>query len=153
MDADHYALARKLTKWKRMVRAAWGQVALRVEGPRDGALAVGRAGLRCEARVHWGASARSDVRVELVAARDEDGGRASAVWWRWSGRASRRGRALYTANLLPPTNGSLVYGVRVVPTSRGWRSAGAGAGALGVRTTSSRTKASAQSRGVEGSLD
>src|SRR5579884_2544866 len=42
VDADNYRLARDLADWKRTVRSHWGAVAVRVEGPREGALAVGQ---------------------------------------------------------------------------------------------------------------
>ncbi len=119
VDADNYALARSLTKWKRTIRAAWGQVALRVEGPRDGALAVGQP-IEVRALAGLGNLTPGDVRVELVAARDEDGATRDrrVVEMERSGKAEG-GVQLYTATLAPDASGSLIYGVRVVPYHAG----------------------------------
>ncbi len=125
MDADTYALARELAKWKRDVRDAWGQVVLRVEGPREGALAVGQP-ITVTALVALGVLTPDDVRVELVAARDEDGAPKDARIVRMellerAGKGERgEGTILrYQAQLAPDVSGSLVYGVRVVPYHSG----------------------------------
>jgi glycogen phosphorylase len=119
IDADQYALARTLSEWKRRVRDAWPQVSLHAEGPHDGRLAFGDP-VTVEACVRLGKLRPGDVRVELVAARDENGNlRERSITLMEPSRETRDGEHCYTANLLPPINGSLVYGVRVVPSFNG----------------------------------
>ena len=119
MDANHYALAYKLASWKQMVRAAWPKVSIRAEGPREGRLSFGDP-VTVEACVQLGALDPQDVRVELVAARDDNGAmRDRRVTVMESSQTTPDGEHCYTAHLLPPINGSLVYGVRVAPSSDG----------------------------------
>jgi hypothetical protein len=68
-----------------------------------------------------GALDPGDVRVELVAARDDNGNlRDRRVTLMEPTRTTTpEGEHCYTAHLLPPINGSLVYGVRVAPSSDG----------------------------------
>ena len=119
IDANHYALARKLAAWKQMVRAAWPKVSIRAEGPREGRLSFGDP-VQVEACVQLGVLSPEDVRVELVAARDDNGAlRDRRVTVMEPSRKTSEGEHCYTAHLLPPINGSLVYGVRVAPSSDG----------------------------------
>ena len=119
IDAKHYALARELADWKRTVRAAWPMVSIRAEGPHDGRLSFGDP-VAVEACVRLGSLRPEDVRVELVAARDDNGNlRERRVILMTPSRETPDGEHCYTANLLPPINGSLVYGVRVTPSSSG----------------------------------
>jgi starch phosphorylase len=118
-DAKHYALARELADWKRTVRTAWPKVSIRAEGPHDGRLSFGDP-VAVEACVRLGSLRPADVRVELVAARDDNGNlRERRVILMTPSRETPDGEHCYTANLLPPINGSLVYGVRVTPSSSG----------------------------------
>lgn len=119
MDANEYALARELAQWKQAVRQNWGQVALQVEAPREGQFAVGQP-IQVSALVRLGALKPEDVRVELVAARDEDG-KACDVRVMPMERAGKMqdGAYRYAAKLQPATSGSLIYGVRVVPYQSG----------------------------------
>jgi starch phosphorylase len=119
IDAKHYALARELADWKRTVRTAWPKVSIRAEGPHDGRLSFGDP-VAVEACVRLGSLRPEDVRVELVAARDDNGNlRERRVILMTPSRETPDGEHCYTANLLPPINGSLVYGVRVTPSSSG----------------------------------
>lgn len=119
IDAKHYALAHELANWKRTVRAAWPKVSIRAEGPREGHLSFGEP-VEVEACVRLGGLRPEDVRVELVAARDENGNlRERRVTVMEPGRMTPDGEHCYAARLLPPINGSLVYGVRVVPSCSG----------------------------------
>ncbi len=119
MDADGYALARELTQWKLGIRRGWERVSLRVEGPREGRLAMGQP-VEITALVHLGDLLPDDVRVELVAGRDTNGapsdvrifpmervGKVEDTLYRYAGR------------IQPDVSGSLVYGVRVVPAHAG----------------------------------
>ncbi|HET8905528.1 MAG TPA: alpha-glucan family phosphorylase [Ktedonobacterales bacterium] len=119
IDAKQYALARALADWKRTVRAAWPKVSIRAEGPQEGRLAFGDP-VQVEACVQLGALRPDDVRVELVAARDDNGNlRARQITVMEPSGQTPEGERCYTARLLPPINGSLVYGVRVVPSCGG----------------------------------
>ncbi len=119
IDAKHYALARALADWKRTVRAAWPKVSIRAEGPQEGRLAFGDP-VQVEACVQLGALRPDDVRVELVAARDDNGNlRARQITVMEPSGQTPEGERCYSARLLPPINGSLVYGVRVVPSCGG----------------------------------
>ncbi len=120
MDANHYKLAYALSTWKQMVRAAWPKVSIRAEGPREGRLSFGDP-VAVEACVQLGVLSPEDVRVELVAARDDNGNlRDRRVTLMEPTRTTTpEGEHCYTAHLLPPINGSLVYGVRVAPSSDG----------------------------------
>ncbi|MEO7001471.1 MAG: alpha-glucan family phosphorylase [Ktedonobacterales bacterium] len=122
MDGDSYALARELSGWAERLRREWSNVAVEAEGPREGQLAQGQP-LRVTAYVRLGALKPDDVRVELVEARDENGilrdrqviqmGAASGA------KTGADGARRYTAQYTPDANGSLVYGVRVVPHHAG----------------------------------
>jgi glycogen phosphorylase len=130
VDADNYALARELAAWKAKVYQNWPQVSVEAEGPSEGRLAVGQ-GVLVTATVHLGELSPEDVRVELVAARDEDGqtlDRQVIVMEplpppepeaATNPPASRvpapNGVYRYQARLTADTSGSLIYGVRVVP--------------------------------------
>jgi starch phosphorylase len=142
IDADNYHLARDLAEWKRQVHETWGRVALRVTGPREGQLQIGQR-IDVGAEVYLGSLRPSDVRVEVVAGRDEDGDvvdrrvipmklqrpaapAGSAGSAEGAGRAEGRaeggaedGVYRYSAQFKPERHGSLVYGVRVVPTHEG----------------------------------
>jgi starch phosphorylase len=129
MDADNYALAREVAQWKRTVRAAWGQVGMQVEGPREGQIAIGQQ-VELSALAQLDGLRPEDVRVELVAGCDVDGAiedRTVRPMARDEAGASGRAQegksqdsvTRYTAELAPQTSGSLVYGVRIVPTHSG----------------------------------
>ena len=126
LDANDYALAKKLAAWQREIRTKWGNVTLDVAGPRDGQLAVGQP-VEVLATLHLGDLKPEDVRVELVVARDEDGNicdrylqemeRVKSV--ASTGKDAKDGRDTtchYIARIVPQSSGSLIYGVRVVPS-------------------------------------
>ena len=111
MDANHYALARELADWKQHGARRLAEVSIRAEGPREGRLSFGDP-VRVEACVQLGRLRPEDVRVELVAARDENGVLRERRVRGWSRPRDADGDTRYTAHLCP-INGSLVYGVRV----------------------------------------
>ena len=136
VDADNYALALELADWKARISQKWDQVSVEAAGPTDSRLAVGQA-IHVTATAHLGELSPEDVRVELVAGRDEDGVTldeqvivmerlaspesqssaratnppASAS----SGGAPANGAYRYQARFIPSASGSVIYGVRVVP--------------------------------------
>jgi len=125
MDADDYSMAKKLAAWKREIRSRWANVSIEVSGPREGQLAVGEP-VEIFATLRLGDLRAEDVRVELVSARDEDGvicDRSVIEMERApkgiASREQRDGMYRYVARLVPETSGSLIYGVRVVPSHRG----------------------------------
>ncbi len=116
-DAHGFKLARELAEWKQRVAGAWGDVSLRAEGPRTGRLATGQP-VAVDAYVALGALAPGDVTVELVAGVDENGTlqRVRALPMRLiETREGHQHPFHYQAELEPDANGSLVYGVRVLP--------------------------------------
>ncbi|HEX6123727.1 MAG TPA: alpha-glucan family phosphorylase, partial [Ktedonobacterales bacterium] len=119
VDAENYALARQLTTWSQKVCQTWDRVRISADGPREGQLAVGQP-VRLLARVQLGTLRPEDVRVELVAARDEDGTLRDrrVVPIECAGKASDGGYT-YAALVEPEASGSMVYGLRVVPTHPG----------------------------------
>ncbi len=122
-DANNYALARELAEWERRLRAEWGNVSVTAEGPREGQLAVGQA-IRVTANVRLGGLRPDDVRVELVTARDDNGAlneRQVIAMRQEGGEGQADGAYRYRASFDPTANGSLVYGVRVVPSHPGLR--------------------------------
>lgn len=119
IDADNYRPARELAEWKRKIRESWGQVALRVEGPREGQLQVGEP-MEINAYVSLGNLRPTDVRVELVAGRDEDGDVVDRRVIPMQQLAKTDdGLYRYRGQLQAESNGSLVYGVRIVPAHAG----------------------------------
>ena len=125
IDADGYVLAKKLAAWKREVRAKWDNISVEVSGPREGQLAVGQP-ISVQAVLRLGELKPTDVRVELVVARDED----SIICDRQVlemrnvtgspfGKEAKEAAYSYTATIAPSNSGSLIYGVRVVPYHSG----------------------------------
>jgi hypothetical protein len=129
VDANDYALAKTLAAWRREIRTRWGSVTLDVSGPRDGQLAVGQP-VEVLATLRLGDLKPEDVRVELVVARDEDGVICdryvqemervkSAASTGKEAKDSRDTVCRYIARMVPHSSGSLIYGVRVVPSHPG----------------------------------
>ena len=128
LDADGYALASKLATWQREIRSKWSGINLEVSGPREGQLAVGET-VEILASLYLGELKPEDVRVELVVGRDEDGqicDRFVLEMERMKGassskdaRGQRDGAYRYSARLASENSGSLIYGVRVVPSHSG----------------------------------
>lgn len=115
-DEEGYALARALAAWKQHAIQNWPQLEVYASGPRDRQLGLGEP-FEVEARVRLGALRPEDIAVEVVYGRDDQGtvvDIASVEMTRE--RLDGDGTALYRARVVPPTNGLLVYGVRVRPT-------------------------------------
>lgn len=119
IDADNYQQARELASWKQSLLPAWERVALTVEGPREGRLAIGQP-VRLTALVRLGDLTPDDVRVELIAGRDDDGVlRDHQILPMEREGNPDNGVYYYGGQLAPATSGSLVYGVRIVPHHTG----------------------------------
>jgi glycogen phosphorylase len=118
-DATQFALARELADWKLRVVRAWGDVAVRAEGPRDGQVPIG-APIAVNALVQLGSLTPDDVVVELVAGMDDNGVlRAQRTLPMQLVGEDGAGQRRYEAQLSADANGSLVYGVRVLPQHAG----------------------------------
>ncbi|MGO8949762.1 MAG: alpha-glucan family phosphorylase [Ktedonobacterales bacterium] len=130
VDAGGYALAKKLAAWRSVIRAKWGNVTLEVSGPREGQLAVGQP-VEIVATLRLGDLKPEDVRVELVVARDEDGlildrrvlemervpvSTALSKETKDTAKEMKDAQYRYTGSILPENSGSLIYGVRLVPS-------------------------------------
>ena len=119
MDQRHYALARELTAWERLVRDHWNGVSVTASGPTGQQIAEGEP-VRVEAQVRLGQLAADDVRVELVTARDENGKLVEQrVAEMRPAREMVDGALRYTAEMDRFHTGSVVYGVRVAPCHPG----------------------------------
>ncbi len=114
-DAGAYQLARELAAWKQRVARAWGDVAVEARGPREGQVGVGEA-ITVTAKACLGSLTPDDVSVSLVAGVDDNGvlRGVHAIPMRLVS-SSHDGQFDYEASLVPDVNGSLVYGVRVLP--------------------------------------
>jgi starch phosphorylase len=118
-DADNYRIARDVAEWKRIVRESWPKVGVRVEGPREGQLQIGQP-IEVRAYVTPGGLRPSDLKVELIAAQDQEGVLLDRrVLPMDTARKMDDGAYCYQARLEPGTSGMLVYGVRVLPTHPG----------------------------------
>lgn len=111
-----YEKARSLASWKQQVGAHWQEVALRVQGPRDTQLGIGDQ-VEVTADLVLGALRPEDVTVELVVGRDEDWHvvETGSVELTCSD-VSEPGKYRYTGSIPAQHGGSLVYGVRVIPS-------------------------------------
>jgi starch phosphorylase len=118
-DAADFTLARELADWKQLVARAWHEVSVHAEGPRDGQVAVGQS-ISVNALVRLGPLTPDSVAVELVAGLDDNGVlRAQRVIPMHLVGETADGQRLYEADLAADANGSLVYGVRVLPQHAG----------------------------------
>jgi starch phosphorylase len=115
LDIGGYKRARVLAEWKRKARAAWGDVAVRAQGPREGQFGVGQR-ITVRADVKLGSLSPDDVSVALVTSVDVNGtlSHVRTVPMRQSG-PGENGTLRYEGEIVPETSGSLVYGVRVLP--------------------------------------
>ncbi len=115
IEKDHYAQARTLASWKQKVIQAWPGLQLYVEGRREGQLSLGES-------IHMLAWVRSDTlqpedfTVELVfgEAGNENIDIQGALPMEYI-KKELDGSYSYQISLQPPTSGSIVYGVRVLP--------------------------------------
>ena len=112
---DHYALARSLADWKRLVIQAWPEMGIWANGPTEGQIAIGQSiDLTAYARL---ASLRpEDVVVEVVYGQDEDGHLSSSIYQTMELEGQETdGAYRYRTRILPQSGGSFVYGVRLLP--------------------------------------
>ncbi|HLW00936.1 MAG TPA: alpha-glucan family phosphorylase [Ktedonobacterales bacterium] len=113
---DHYALARSLADWKRLVMQGWSEVGIWANGPTEGQLAIGQSiDITGYARL---ANLRpEDVSVEVVYGEDEDGHLSSSTYQRMEQDGQENdGSYRYRAHITLQSGGSFVYGVRILPT-------------------------------------
>jgi starch phosphorylase len=97
------------------VRANWNNIGVAVDGPRDTQLGIGDA-IDVTAQVYPGALQADDMQVELVLGRDNDGvvSELDAVELQHNGQGN--GVVTYHGSIAAEQGGTLVYGVRVVPS-------------------------------------
>ncbi|HEX8995368.1 MAG TPA: alpha-glucan family phosphorylase [Ktedonobacterales bacterium] len=119
MDARNYTLARELTEWERRVRERWGEVSISATGPSGEQIAEGEP-VHVEALVRLGRLSPSDVRVELVTARDDNGALVDQrVAEMQPDTEPTDGALRYRAEMDRFHTGSVVYGVRIAPYHSG----------------------------------
>jgi len=115
VSANGFQKARDLAAWKQFVRANWNNIGVAVDGPRDTQLGIGDA-IDVTAQVYPGALRADDMQVELVLGRDNDGvvSELDAVELQHNGQGN--GVVTYHGSIPAEQGGTLVYGVRVVPS-------------------------------------
>ncbi|HXX79015.1 MAG TPA: alpha-glucan phosphorylase, partial [Ktedonobacteraceae bacterium] len=115
IEKNNYAQARALASWKEKVRLAWPRLQLFVEGRREGQLSLGES-INVRAWVRSDVLQPGDFTVELVfgEAGNENIDIQGAVPMEYI-KKELDGSYSYQISLQPPTSGSIVYGVRVLP--------------------------------------
>ncbi len=116
-NAAGYQTARDLTTWEKRVVAAWPQVGVAVEAPREGQLAVG-ATIPLQAHVWLGELRPEDVQVEVVSWQDDGKGEPtefSPTPLRLVSPQPNGGSYTYQGDIVARHSGSLAYNVRVLP--------------------------------------
>ena len=115
----HFEQARTLAAWKEYVRRGWNDLALYVDGRREGQLSLGES-VEVRAWVRADQLKPEDFSVELVCGEAND----EQVIGQYSIPMSYVNRELdgsyhYQVRLKPEKSGSFAYNVRVVPTHEG----------------------------------
>ncbi|HXX79901.1 MAG TPA: alpha-glucan family phosphorylase, partial [Ktedonobacteraceae bacterium] len=115
IEKNNYAQARALAAWKEKARQAWPELQLYVEGRREGQLSLGES-IKVRAWVHSEILRPQDFTVELVfgEAGDETIDIQGVLLMEYI-KKELDGSYSYQISLQPPTSGSIVYGVRVLP--------------------------------------
>lgn len=113
---DGYRLGRELAEWKRRVYSMWQDVQIQVAGPRDTQFPIG-AKLEVVADVNPNGLSSKDLLVELVVGRDRNGSLEELGYVALKPEDGALGAILrYTGGIDVRHGGSIVYGVRVLPT-------------------------------------
>jgi starch phosphorylase len=116
LHADGYREARQLAQWKQRVREAWPGVRLQVEGPRDTQFPIGT-DLDVVATVAPGMLTAEDLLVELVVGRDTNAGVEELASVALEPVKHDGDYLRYQGGIEIRHGGSIVYGVRVLPSS------------------------------------
>ncbi len=116
IEQKHYAKARVLAAWKYNVQQAWPELEVYADGQRDGQLSLGE-GINVHAWIKVQKLTPDDLNVELVYGeeRDEQITVQEKLPMNYV-RQEQDGSYRYELHLQPGQSGSLVYGVRVLPT-------------------------------------
>ncbi len=115
IERNNYAAARSLASWKDKVKQVWPEVQLYVEGQREGQLSLGQ-GIDVRAWVRSDKLQPEDLAVELVYGEvaNEKIVIQHALPMKYVKKELDNSYS-YQLHLIPPTSGSIAYGVRVLP--------------------------------------
>ncbi len=116
INQDSYEQIRQLAQWKQQVQEAWPKLELYVDGKREGQLSLGES-VQVNAWVRNESLRPKDLMVEIVLG-EMRGDRvlpqyAEPMHYE---RQEQDGSYRYELSLRPVDSGSMVYGVRVLPT-------------------------------------
>jgi starch phosphorylase len=113
----NYTEGKSLATWKKFIYQNWHQVAVSAKTPVESKLALGDE-IKIMAQVYLGAIKPADIVVEFMLARDEDGKTVNQTITLMSLASGPDSNGIYTyqATVKVDMNGSLVMGVRVLPT-------------------------------------
>ena len=116
VEQKHYAKARVLAAWKSQVQQAWPDLEIYVNGQRDGQLSLGES-INVLAWVKTQKLTPDDLSIELIYGeeRDEQVAVQEKLPMNYI-RQEQDGSYRYELLLQPGQSGSIVYGVRVLPT-------------------------------------
>ena len=112
---DSYSLAQTQSEWSKQVYDAWPAVSVKVEGPRDTQFPIG-ARLDVTSTVTSGGLTSDDLLVELVVGRDQNGTIEELAYVPLEASDLNGDSLRYTGGIEVRHGGSIVYGVRVLPT-------------------------------------
>jgi glycogen phosphorylase len=112
---DGYSEAHEQAEWSKQVYGAWPAVTLDVQGPRENQFPIG-ARLDVSATVQSGGLSADDLMTELVVGRDVNGEIEELASVPLQPTESSNGVLHYTGGIEVKHGGSIVYGVRVLPT-------------------------------------
>ena len=112
---DTYALAQEQSNWSKQVFSAWSAVTVEVQGPRDTQFPIG-ARLDVSATVHSGGLDADDLVAELVVGRDRNGEIEELEFVALQATKQGGDTLHYAGGIEVRHGGSIVYGVRVLPT-------------------------------------
>lgn len=113
---NDYAAAKDLLAWQARVDAAWPNIGLVVDAPREGQLAVGAA-IPLKAYVWLGSLTPSDIRVEAVTWNIDGAGQPTdLVATPMELVGPQDGGYAYRGHVLARSSGSLAFNVRLLPS-------------------------------------
>lgn len=117
LTKDGFKLGKELNGWKLGVQSAWNDVWVSARAPQEAQMPMG-AKVKIDAQVRLGRLKPEDVSVELLSARDEDGkmSEPKVITMEKVSGPDNNGLYSYSGERIADTGGSLVFGVRVLPS-------------------------------------
>ncbi|MEI7557087.1 alpha-glucan family phosphorylase [Candidatus Chlorohelix sp.] len=117
LSTENYTGAKAISSWKRAIYDGWNRVAISAKTPVESKLALGQE-FKVTAQTYLGQLKPSDVVVEFLMARDEDGKLVNQeiITMELANGPDQNSLYNYAANVKVSQGGSIVMGVRVLPT-------------------------------------